>query len=62
MQNIIPLNDLKEHEENSTCSCNPEVFFENGDMIIIHNSFDGRENIEEGGLHDSVYPITPKNE
>jgi len=40
---ILPINDIKEHEEASTCHCNPEVKFENGDMIIIHNSFDGRE-------------------
>ena|SRR5690606_23827798 len=43
MINIIPVNDLKEHIENSTCGCNPKVEFENGEMIIIHNSYDGRE-------------------
>jgi hypothetical protein len=41
---IIPINDIKEHDEESTiCECNPEVIFENGEMIIIHNAFDGRE-------------------
>lgn len=46
MINIIPRNDLKEHEKSTTCDCNPKVIFENGEMIITHNSYDGREAIE----------------
>lgn len=44
---VIPLNDLKEHTENTTCECCPSVEFENGEMIVIHNSFDGRELTED---------------
>jgi hypothetical protein len=40
---IIPINDLKEHEDSSTCHCHPEVSIEDGDMFIVHNSFDRRE-------------------
>lgn len=47
MINILPLNDLKKHIESSICECNPRVEFENGEMIIIHNSYDGREWIED---------------
>lgn len=44
----IPLNDLKEHEESTTCECNPRIeFVENGNILVFHNSFDGRELIEE---------------
>ena len=44
---LLPVKDLKEHEESTTCECEPKVEFqENGDMLIIHNSFDGREAIE----------------
>jgi hypothetical protein len=44
---ILPTNDLREHEELSTCKCVPRVDVqENGDILIIHNSFDGREVIE----------------
>ena len=39
----LPINDIKEHEEQSTCHCKPEVIFENGEMIIVHKAFDGRE-------------------
>lgn len=46
MYNILPINDLKEHLEDSTCRCQPQVIYENGEMIIIHNSFDGREGLE----------------
>lgn len=47
---IIPINDLKEHEESSTGECNPKLLDEgdlDGNMIIIHNSYDGREIIEQ---------------
>ena len=40
---IIPINDLKQHKELTTCECCPSVQFENGEMIIVHNSYDGRE-------------------
>lgn len=47
MYNVLPTDDLEKHEENSTCKCKPRVIFENGEMIVIHNSFDGREHIEK---------------
>lgn len=41
---ILPLNDLIEHIEESTCECFPDVeILENGDILIVHNSIDGRE-------------------
>lgn len=44
---IIPINDLHEHEDNSSCSCNPTVTeLENGYLQVKHNSWDGREYIE----------------
>ena len=44
---ILPINDLIIHEENTTCECEPKVeFLENGDMLIVHNAFDGREAVE----------------
>lgn len=46
-QHILPINDLKEHEEKSTCHCEPSVeILDNGDLLVIHNSFDRRELIE----------------
>ena len=47
MYNILPIDDLKEHTENSTCECLPKVIYEDGEMIVIHNSYDHREIIEE---------------
>lgn len=43
MINVIPINDLKEHSEDTTCKCKPKLILENGEMILIHNSYDGRE-------------------
>ena len=47
MIEVKPIDDLKEHTEGSTCECQPRVIFENGEMIVIHSSFDGREALEE---------------
>jgi hypothetical protein len=46
MIHIIPINDLKEHKETTVCKCQPKAIKENNELIIIHNSFDGREGIE----------------
>lgn len=42
----LPVDDIEEHEESSTCKCEPEVEKVEGDLLIIHNSFDGREAVE----------------
>ena len=47
MINIIPLNNLKDHIENQFCDCNPKIIVEDGEEILIHNSYDRRELIEE---------------
>lgn len=43
---VLPNNDLKEHCTKSTCECCPTLIIENGEMIFIHNSYDGREGLE----------------
>lgn len=41
---VIPINDLKEHVEQSTCLCSPCVqILDEGDLLVVHNSYDGRE-------------------
>lgn len=48
MIHILPINDLKEHEELSTCHCNPSAeVLEDGSIMIVHNSYDKREVIEQ---------------
>lgn len=39
---ILPINDLKEHEQTKNCWCGPR----DKDLLIIHNSLDGRERFE----------------
>lgn len=57
MITVVPENDLKPHDRTSTtCHCQPRVTFENGEMIIIHNSFDKREFEEEGGMERCEFP------
>ena len=51
---ILPISDLKKHEEATTCECCPNVEFENGEMIIIHNSFDKREIKEQQNEHKKI--------
>jgi hypothetical protein len=43
MINIIPINDLKPHTENSSCACKPNILWQDEEMIVIHNSYDKRE-------------------
>ena len=37
------MSDIKCHSESSDCECSPSVEFTNGEMIVIHSSYDGRE-------------------
>jgi len=44
---VIPINDVNPHTELSTCECTPRVEeVPNGDLMVIHNAWDGREAIE----------------
>lgn len=44
---VIPIDDLRDHEPNLDCWCQPYVDEEDEDYII-HNSLDGREDFELG--------------
>lgn len=48
MIHVYPTNDLEQHDlEGTQCKCNPQVIIEpNAEIIIVHNSFDGREGVE----------------
>lgn len=40
----LPINDTKPHaEEGLICECNPKVEVINGNFLVVHNAFDGRE-------------------
>lgn len=43
---VTPINELEKHEESTACKCNPRVEHINGNMVVVHNSFDGREGVE----------------
>lgn len=50
ISHVSPTNDLRPHdlESGGQCECEPKVeFLENGDALVIHNAWDGREIIEE---------------
>lgn len=57
MYHVLPLNDIKEHQEESTCHCQPKVKIEGGEMICIHNAFDKRE-LKELCFEGEYAPIT----
>jgi len=49
MIHVHPLNDIKEHDTSdtgNTCHCEPTCKMEAGEIVVIHNSFDGREAAE----------------
>jgi len=48
MWHVFPINDLKEHTLNENCDCNPIAYLlNNGNIMYVHNSYDGREYIEK---------------
>lgn len=61
---ITPENDLKEHILESTCACNPRSETQpGGDILLIHNSYDGREALELANeiLEDPEPPKHPNH-
>jgi hypothetical protein len=48
MIHIAPLNDTHEHIlEGASCPCEPRIIADpDSEMIVVHNSFDGREGVE----------------
>jgi hypothetical protein len=47
---VLPIHDLREHEDTRTCWCQPTLRQESGAMMVIHQSADGRELIEKHGV------------
>ena len=47
MINVLPANDLEEHEESSACPCRPAVELINDELLVVHNSYDHREIVEQ---------------
>ena len=44
MLSVLPINDLMPHDEfETTCPCEPRLEIIKGEMLLTHNSFDGRE-------------------
>ncbi len=42
-----PTNDHYPHSTNGTpCACKPRIVHVDGGIVIVHNSFDGREILE----------------
>jgi hypothetical protein len=45
---VYPTNDLAPHDtESEDCPCHPLVKYVEGGKLVIHNSWDGREELEE---------------
>jgi hypothetical protein len=50
MIHVYPIHDLEEHDTSdtgNTCKCNPDVIFENEEIIVIHNLFAETEPYQE---------------
>lgn len=43
---VVPENDIRTHISSENCPCIPALSQEKGAMILVHNSFDGRESLE----------------
>ncbi len=49
---VVPLNDLREHDDRPDCWCAPCEIFDaaSGVVILVHNSLDRREHTIEKGV------------
>jgi len=47
---VLPMKDLREHDETRTCWCHPKVERVEGGVVVTHHSADGRELVERHGL------------
>ncbi len=43
---VRPINDIKKHSLSHACHCIPKLYIEGENMVVVHNSFDGREGVE----------------
>lgn len=43
---VVPIEDERGHQILTVCTCVPHVSFDKNFIIVVHNSFDGREVIE----------------
>lgn len=50
---VLPINDVREHEESRSCWCEPDLQYpdEGDSIIVVHHAEDGRELVEEHGLN-----------
>lgn len=55
---VLPIDDLREHEESPACWCQPTVQTEDSETgepyrapLVVHNSLDGRELVEQHGIN-----------
>lgn len=49
---IVPVNDLREHDEQTeACWCQPRLEREGRTIIVVHQSADGRELVEQHGVN-----------
>lgn len=48
---VLPIADLREHEQSRACWCQPrcEQQVDWHSALVIHNSMDGRELVEDAG-------------
>jgi hypothetical protein len=44
---ILPVDDTVKHEESISCWCQPTVITKRDWDVVVHNSFDGREDFED---------------
>jgi hypothetical protein len=45
---VIPINDLKDHDESEDCWCSPDVQYVGVGTIVTHHAMDERESYEQG--------------
>ena len=65
---VYPVNDIYPHDlEGTSCACVPNVKVQDGEYLIVHNSWDMREELEilsaeQHGLRTTADRVTDNKE
>jgi hypothetical protein len=60
---VVPDHDSKKHIDSSDCACHPDVKTRDGDMVIVHHSFESSD-LEHVGwvlVEGSFYTFDPRD-
>ena len=54
---LVPVDDTEEHEVDVGCGCCPMIEWMANGFLVLHNAYDGREELELFGIESSGWGV-----